>query len=330
MYKSIQNGQENTLNRNLKTKRLTDAALTTSILAIFAMIGSFLFPYIDFIYPLPAILLAKRQDWKISALALVAASIIIFILTGMVQTSLYYLVLYTPMAAVMCYFISKDDRPWKSIIFGGVAYLLSFVVMILLMQAFIGVDFVDQIRETFIEGMNIQESLFSNFEGMEDQLEATRTMYETMMEAMVLLMPGIIIISALAMSSINYMASVRMGRRLKVKIVPIGRFSHFRLPNNIAIGILIFMGGTYIISITNFINSDALTANLVFMFQIMFFIQGLAVVRYMMDRYKVSKLLRVIFMIFIIFNSYLMLATTFLGLFDQMLDFRKLKNLSRW
>lgn len=318
------------LNRNLKTKRLTDAALATSILTIFAMIGSFIIPYIDFIYPLPAILLAKRQDWKISTLALVAASIIIFILTGMIQTSLYYFVLYTPMASVMCYFISKDERPWKSIVFGGVAYLLSFVVMIMLMQAFLGIDFVDQIRETFVESMNIQESLFSRFEGMEEQLEATRSLYDSMLEAFVLLMPGIIIISALSMSTVNYAAAYKMGRRLKVKLVPIGRFSRFRLPNNIAIGVLIFMGGTYIISRTNIVNSDALTANLIFMFQIMFFIQGLAVVRFMMDRYKIKKFLRVIMILFIIFNPYLMMATTFMGLFDQVFDFRKLKNINRW
>ncbi|SHI81301.1 Uncharacterized conserved protein YybS, DUF2232 family [Dethiosulfatibacter aminovorans DSM 17477] len=318
------------MNRNLKTKRLTDAALATSILTIFAMIGSFLIPYIDFIYPLPAILLAKRQDWKISTMALVAASIIIFVLTGMVQTSLYYFVLYTPMASVMCYFISKDERPWKSIVFGGVAYLLSFVVMIMLMQAFMGINFVDQIRETFVESLNIQESLLSHFEGMEEQLEATRSMYDAMLNAFVVLMPGIIIISALSMSAVNYMAAYKMGRRLRVKLVPIGRFSRFRLPNNIAIGILVFAAGSYLISQTNIVNSDTLMANLVFMFQIMFFIQGLAVVRFMMDRYKIKKFLRVVIIIGIIFNSYLMMATTFMGMFDQIFDFRKLKNTNRW
>jgi len=121
-----------------------------------------------------------------------------------------------------------------------------------------------------------------------------------------------------------------MGRKLRVKLVPLGRFSHFRLPNNIAIGILIFAVGTYIISRTNIVNSDTLTANLVFMFQIMFFIQGLSVVRFMMDRYKIKKPLRIIFTLAIIFNSYLMMATTFMGLLDQIIDIRKLKNINRW
>lgn len=318
------------MNRNLKTKRLTDAALATSILTIFAMIGSFIFPYIDFIYPLPAILLAKRQDWKISTMALVTAAMVVFILTGMIQTSVYYLVLYTPMASVMCYFISKDERPWKAIIFGGVAYLLSFVVLIMMMQTFMGIDFVEQIRETFVESLNIQESLFSRFEGMQEQLAATKQMYEAMLEAFVLLMPGIIIIAALSMSAINYIAAYKMGRKLRVNIVPIGRFSKFRLPDNIAIGILIFMGGTYIISKTNFVNSDTLTANLLFIFQILFFVQGLSIVRYLMDRYKISKILRVIMTLVIIFNGYLVMATTFMGLFDQIFDIRKIKKNNRW
>ena len=155
-------------------------------------------------------------------------------------------------------------------------------------------------------------------------------MYDAMLNAFVVLMPGIIIVSALSMSAVNYMAAYKMGRRLKVKLVPIGRFSRFRLPNNLAVGILVFAAGTYLISRTDLVNSETLTANLVFMFQIMFFVQGLAVARFMMDRYKIKKFLRVVIIIGIIFNSYLMMATTFMGMFDQIFDFRKLKNTNRW
>ncbi len=90
------------------------------------------------------------------------------------------------------------------------------------------------------------------------------------------------------------------------------------------------MGGTFIISQTNIVNSDTLTANLIFIFQIMFFIQGLAVARFMMDRFKISKILRIVLILSIIFNSYLTLATTFMGLIDQVMDIRKIKKTNRW
>ncbi|HBH12477.1 MAG: Membrane protein [Clostridiales bacterium 38_11] len=317
------------MSRNVKTSRLTEAALITGILIIFAMVGNFAFPFIDFLYPLPALLLAKRHDYKAAIMALVSAGLIILMLLG-IQMGMYYVVLYSPMAAIMGYFISNNKKPILAIAAGSGAYLLSFLCLLWIMQAFLSINLVDYLRETFVESLKIQENLFSNFEGMQEQLEASKETYQNMLEMIILLLPAVIIFASVSMAIINYFVAQKMGKRLNVSIEPMEDFSHFRLPANISLGILIFLAGTYLISMTDFVNSEALSSNIIFIFQILFFIQGLAVVKFMMVKYKITKLLRLIMLILILMNGYLNLMVTMVGLTDIIFDLRKIRNKNRW
>jgi len=317
------------LSRNVKTSRLTEAALISGILIIFAMIGNFAFPFIDFLYPLPALLLAKRHDYKAAIMALVSAGLIILMLLG-IQMGMYYVVLYSPMAAVMGYFISKNKKPILAIAAGSGVYLLSFLCLLWIMQAFLSINLVDYLRETFVESLKIQESLFSNFEGMQEQLQTSKEAYQNMLEMIILLLPAVIIFASVSMALINYFVAQKMGKRLKISIEQMEDFSHFRLPANISLGILIFLVGTYLISMTGFVNSEALSSNIIFIFQILFFIQGLAVVKFMMVKYKIAKLLRAMILILILMNGYLNLIITMVGLTDIIFDLRKIRNKNRW
>lgn len=317
------------MSRNVKTSRLTEAALITGILIIFAMVGNFAFPFIDFLYPLPALLLAKRHDYKAAIMALVSAGLIILMLLG-IQMGMYYVVLYSPMAAVMSYFISKNKKPILAISAGSGVYLISFLCLLWIMQAFLSINLVDYLRETFVESLKFQENLFSNFEGMQEQLQASRETYQNMLEMIILLLPAVIIFASVSMAIINYFVAQKMGKRLKVEIEPMADFSHFRLPANISLGILIFLLGTYFISMTGFANSEALSSNIIFIFQILFFIQGLAVVKFMMVKHKIAKLLRLMILILILMNGYLNLIITMVGLTDIIFDLRKIRNKNRW
>jgi len=317
------------LSRNVKTSRLTEAALIAGILIIFAMIGNFVFPFIDFLYPLPALLLAKRHDYKAAIMALVSAGLIILMLLG-IQMGMYYVVLYSPMAAIMGYFISKNKKPILAIAAGSGVYLVSFLCLLWIMQAFLSINLVDYLRETFVESLKIQENLFSNFEGMQQQLEASKEAYQNMLEMIILLLPAVIIFASVSMAVINYFVAEKMGKRLKVIIEPMQDFSHFRLPANISLGILIFLVGTYLINMTGFVNSEALSSNIIFIFQILFFIQGLAVVKFMMVKHKLAKVVRLMLLILILMNGYLNLIVTMVGLTDIFIDLRKIRNKNRW
>jgi len=312
------------LSRDSQTSRLTESAFIAGILLIFAIVGTLIFPFIDYIYALPAIILAKRHDYKASIMALVTAGIIATILLG-VQAGLYYLVLYTPMAATMSYFIDKDKKPAMTIGFGGLAYLISFIILLFIMQLFLGLNLIEYVTEAFQQSFEMQEGLFSNFEGFQDQLESSREMYDNMLDLIIMIMPGILIATSLSMVVINYLVAQKIGKRLKARIRPLGDFKNFKLPNNIVLGMLVIFGLTLIVGQFNIVDYETLSANILFLFQIVFFLQGLALVRFLMGKYNINRFLRVLIFIFIIINPAFSLVVILAGIADVLLDFRKLK-----
>jgi len=312
------------LSRNSQTSRLTESAFIAGILLIFAIVGTLIFPFIDYIYALPAIILAKRHDFKASIMALVTAGIIATILLG-VQAGLYYLVLYTPMAATMSYFIDKDKKPSITIAFSGLAYLVSFIILLFIMQLFLGLNLIEYVTEAFQQSFEIQEGLFSRFDLLQDQLQQSQEMYENMMNLVIMIMPGILIATSLSMVVINYFVAQKIGKRLKARIRPLGDFKNFKLPNNIVVGMLVISGLTILVGQFNIVDYDTLSANILFLFQIVFFIQGLALVRFLMDKYNINRFLRVLIIIFIIINPAFSLSVIVAGLADVLFDFRKLK-----
>lgn len=312
------------MSRNSQTSRLTESAFIAGILLIFAIVGTLIFPFIDYIYALPAIILAKRHDFKASIMALVTAGIIATILLG-VQAGLYYLVLYTPMAATMSYFIDKDKKPSITIAFSGLAYLVSFIILLFIMQLFLGLNLIEYVTEAFQQSFEIQEGLFSRFDLLQDQLQQSQEMYENMMNLVIMIMPGILIATSLSMVVINYFVAQKIGKRLKARIRPLGDFKNFKLPNNIVVGMLVISGLTILVGQFNIVDYDTLSANILFLFQIVFFIQGLALVRFLMDKYNINRFLRVLIIIFIIINPAFSLSVIVAGLADVLFDFRKLK-----
>ena len=312
------------MSRNSQTSRLTESAFIAGILLIFAIVGTLIFPFIDYIYALPAIILAKRHDFKASIMALVTAGIIATILLG-VQAGLYYLVLYTPMAATMSYFIDKDKKPSMTIAFSGLAYLVSFIILLFIMQLFLGLNLIEYVTEAFQQSFEIQEGLFSRFDLLQDQLQQSQEMYENMINLVIMIMPGILIATSLSMVVINYFVAQKIGKRLKARIRPLGDFKNFKLPNNIVVGMLVISGLTILVGQFNIVDYDTLSANILFLFQIVFFIQGLALVRFLMDKYNINRFLRVLIIIFIIINPAFSLSVIVAGLADVLFDFRKLK-----
>ncbi|HOO12021.1 MAG TPA: DUF2232 domain-containing protein, partial [Bacillota bacterium] len=70
-------------------------------------------------------------------------------------------------------------------------------------------------------------------------------------------------------------------------------------------------------------NMDVVFGNILLLFQMVFLVQGLSVAYYFLLRRGVSKLFRVLLIIFILFNQALAMAAMLAGVLDVMLDFRK-------
>lgn len=312
------------MDKNIKTSSLTEAAFITGILVIFSLIGTFIFSVTDFIYPIPIIILAKRKGYRVSLLALIAAALIITMLLG-IQVGIYYIVLFSPVAAVMAFLISKNKKPSIVLAAGTVSYIISFVLMIMISQVIVGVNFVDQIKEIFTQSLNIQESLFENFKSLQIDIEDFKESYNQLLEMTIIIIPAVIILMSAAMTAINYFIVYKLSKRLKINVIPINDFSKFKLPNNLYIGILIILIGMVILKQINYPNYQNLYTNIIFLIMMLMFVQGLALIRYLFIKYKLSKVIRIIIVVLIFLNPIIFNGVMIVGAAETLFDFRKLR-----
>lgn len=317
------------MNRNFKTSSVTESAMITGILVIIAYLSSF-FSLVMFFYPTPAIILAKRKGLKYASLALIASDILVSMLLG-VQTGMMFLILYTPLAIALAYGICNDEDANKTILFGSAAYMISFVVLILLLNAIMGVNFVQQLSDAYNESIAMMKEMLTTMpEGLKssntqemistfDQLGSSMTFILTNV------FPAIMIVASVITSYINYLVVSKFAKRFSIDIKQHEGLSYFSFPRTFMIAMAGLLLLSFLLS-TLKINVGIIQLNLfMIVFAAMFF-QGFAVLKFYLEKSGISKTFRTIILAMIFFMSAgLSQILAVIGLIDLAIDLRKLK-----
>jgi len=315
--------KEFVMNRNTKTSSLTEAAMICGVLVIMAMLSAYIFPFIDFFFPVPALIFSRRRGFKYSSLAVVAALIIVTIILGPIN-GLNYLILYAPIAIAMSYLIDKDKKASTVLIGGAVATLISVVVSLFILDKIVGVGVTEQITAYIKEIFDMQEKIINSI-GSKEQIELIKEMPEVIIELVVNLLPVIIMAMSLALAYINYVIAQKLALRFKIEMKQLKDIAFFSLPRNFMISIAFFFILSYVLRGFNFPNIDVIISNIVVIVQIALILQGLALAKFYMAQKRVNGFLRVIVFIFIIFNPIIMSIMTAIAIADLIFDFRKLR-----
>lgn len=135
------------------------------------------------------------------------------------------------------------------------------------------------------------------------------------------ILPGVLACSLLLIVWINLVAGSRILRRLQPEFAPWPPYNQWQLPDRLVWGII--GAGLLILVGRGFIRD--LGTNLALVMGLLYFFQGLAVVIFLLDRWKVPGYLRMVMYIILIVQSYGLLLLAMLGLADVWLDFRKLQ-----
>ena len=312
------------MSRNTKTSSLTEAAMICGILVLMSMVSFYVLPFIDFLFPIPAIILGKRRGYKYSALSLVSASFIIMMLLG-VPMGFMYLFMYTPIAIAMSYLIFKDKKPSTVIIGGAIVMLISLIFVLFVLNVVTGVDVAEEISTLFNTTIEMQKNIMNTVGVDEEQLNLITQTYSMLSEYIVLMMPVALILISALVAVINYFIVQRLALRFKIVIRPLQDLSKFYLPNSFMLGIGLLVILSYALSMMNFNNMDIVLVNIVTLSRIALLVHGLALVKYYFIKNNVNNFLRVIIFMIIIFMPLASSIMTMLAIVDLIFDFRKLR-----
>lgn len=317
------------MNRNFKTSSITESAMITGILVILAYLSNF-FSIVMFFYPTPAIILAKRKGIKYAILSLIASDILVSMLLG-IQTGMIFLILYTPLAVALAYGVCKDEDANKTILYGSAAYMVSFVALILFMNAIMGINFIQQMTEMYDESINIMKEMVSNMPAgtnsanTEQMIKTFDELGTTMNFIITNVFPAILVVASVVTSYVNYLVASKFARRFSISIRQHEGLSHFSFPRTF----MVAMAGLLVLSfVLNFfkINVNLIQVNLFMIVYAAMFFQGFAVLKFFLMKSSINKTLRTIILAMVIFMSpgFAQILSV-IGLVDLAIDLRKIK-----
>ena len=300
-------------------RALIEAALIASIATFFAI--SFIFiPILSlllFLLPVPFLILSSRHGTRYTVLSLIIASILIGVLTEIVFT-LFVIMIFGPMAIIMGYYIKRNREPYAVIGFGAVASIISIFATVQLVSTIGGFNIINS-----IEGI-IRQVVESQGEMLMSVNLSTLNINE-MANYLLMIIPGMLVVQALVSAFLNYYLTVAILRRLRYTQYSLPEFSNFILPKNIVLGSFIIYTLTLLSRYVKGIYHTSLMANATILFVCIFFLQGLALISYMLKKVKILKLVRIFIIILIVLISPLLTIVSFAGLIDSVFDIRKLR-----
>ncbi len=310
------------MNARERTKALVESAMLSIIAVIFAIAG-FYIPFLSFFLvfiPVPFIIAAVRHNLKYTMLAVTAASIIIASFSSPL-VGIYIALISGINASVMGTMI-KQGRNVRSIIVAGSAASLAATLMTFTISTYImGVNSLVQMEEVFTSVVEYQKSFLGDGGGTAEIIRSLETMKNTMLT----LIPSSIIFGSIASAYVNYLVSGVVLKRTGFKFQPLGKFSRFSLPRNIMMGLLVIITLSYAADKMDIVNGQALFLNVFYLFQIAFLLQGLAVIMFFMEKFKLPRFFRITACIlFLLIPSFSIMAAI-LGILDSIINIRRME-----
>ena len=230
-----------------------------------------------------------------------------------------------PLSIVINYVIKKRGKSQELILYSTITSLVSYVIAIVLVKRFFNISFIDQIEKSFSLVLKTQldmlkETGLSNYE-----MYQTKDILENAYEYMVLVIPSAVIIFSLLTAYLNSILSIFILRKLRYGIVFVPRFSYFKLPSNFILGVIVIYLGVFLLKQLKVFYYETIFINVSALISFAFFLQGLDVLIFLINKSRLNQVGKVIFIVLLILSFPLSAIISMVGFLDIIFNFRGIK-----
>ena len=277
---------------------------------------------IEFFWAVPFTVLTVRQGLNKAITGLIAATVLLMLFVGPLL-ALRLSLSFGPVGLAIGYCIrQKHDAVRIFVTTLGAAFagqILSLAIILFVMD----IDFMETqtnlLQEMFDETIKVYEEIGVD----EETLTQARESVEPTMTLAILLMPTVIVLLAVINTAASFWASKAILKKLDINLPEFPRFAEWRFPI-----VFLYMMGFALIGMywgvtreLDTLYNIAINANVLSM--LVGFVQGLSLMSFAADHFKLSTLMRRLIFLFMLFNGLLLQAVAFTGLFDMYFDYRK-------
>ncbi|WP_243116571.1 DUF2232 domain-containing protein [Marinisporobacter balticus] len=308
-----------------KKRAIVEAVLVVVLMSIFTIVGVYIPVLTLFILFIPTsfIILGKRYGTGFAILSVVAWGVITGGVLGIY--SMFFVGVFGMTAIVIVYMMNKGYSAQKVLGAGTLTSLISILLAIGSASKTFGVDVIEQMSETFAQSMNMQIKMYETI-GIEPyKLELLKKTIVSGVELVIMSIPAEIIIVSTFFAYMNYRFAMGILKKIDKKIEPLPPLRRLRLPKNIIMGTILIMILTTVTQYFGFANYQSLVLNIFLIVQLVYFLQGFAVISHFLYVFRMNTLLRILIYTLFVFNGSGMFIMAVIGFIDAMINLRKLK-----
>ena len=272
----------------------------------------------------PIVIISVRYGFKYGFLTAVTAGLLVAILVEPLSAiSLFLVVLFLGLSQGVSI---RRNFSIPGVILAGLAGAMVAIVLIAFLVYFLnGVNlFSEQVR-LFEESIAIQEQLSLSYGLSAEEIATQQRFLNQIVESFSRVLPASIVVLSGWISAVCCFISSRVLKRLRLKLPKNVSFKMLQMPWFFSWGYLL---GLAALLFYNWFGVYSETAsmvgmNLLIIFGIIFFIQGLAIIFYFFEKYKLSFPAKALFFLLALFIQVMFQGLTWLGLFDTWFNYRK-------
>lgn len=313
----------------LTTNALTNGAIMAALVVLFCMMS--MLPLAGsialFIAGVPLSVQCVRYNAKSALLAGIAAGILVSILGGL-NGALTAFVQVLPLGMTVGIMLKKRQSPLATFIGAAVVSALGVCFNFLVTAWVMGISLTEMINMMFppfddLIKMYEEMGLLAALTAQGTDMEMMRELYEKMIGICRLLLPAVVLFVGLVGGGAHYFVTVKILKRLRIKVRKFPRFDKWYLPAWSAYGlILALLGWVFGDRLPSWLH--AVVLNVLFIYSVVLFVVGLAVIARWLNIRKQSAGMKVLWGIgaaFVAMSNFSLLVSG-LGAFDILMDFR--------
>lgn len=317
------------MERQHNTKAIVESGILTAVAVVLILMCLYLPAFILvglFIWPIPITLIYIRHDLKYSLISL-AVTLILTSITSDPITAFGLVSIYGILSVVLGYCIKSKRTSVFSITAMSVAVFLSTLMVIKLLSAFYGQDLIGN-------SIHLLDSSYKNMKSMYQSMGVSKASIDKTMaylpkpEQMRMIMPSAFIAYSIFVAFVCYMVTRMILRRFKYEVPALPALSEWYIPSRVSFAIIIILVISFIMMNTGAANGNASFVNANILFTLVFTVNAVALISWWLKKANVTKVLRWVIVVILVLSP-LSMILSFLGIFDYIVDYRKLDSSRR-
>ncbi len=315
-------------NTNATTRGMVEGAIAASLATILALLGYYLPPIsiiVSLVWFIPIVVVVVRQSLHWGVMTLVVTTFLLMIFTNPIRGLL--LVIQMGFVGLLYGYGFKNKwSPGKIIILGGLVVVMATLAAFGLTMVILGVDAVGWHQELLAQADAAIE-MYRNL-GLIDSAVSEEEMREVMdsfIQFITLVIPGILVTGSLMTALLNFLVVRVILRRLGEEVEPIPPFRQWQLPWYFIWGII---AGLALLLVGDYYGNQlwkTIGINILYIYFPILLLTGLTVLAHFNHHLNIPRWIKIVLVIVLLLNfPFAMILIASIGLFDPLLNYRRL------